>query len=167
MAYLFSRLSGKAKSQVMSGVKDDGTFTYTCLADMVLVLKQAFGALNQQAEASAAILSYKQGTKALADFLPAWMELQSLSRFDDTASIAILKMSLHPLLINRLSYTQVLKPDLSGFIIQVREADTILRSLESTYHKKVTSSPVTPPLSQPPLTTTQGGDAMDLNTVVV
>lgn len=171
MAYLFSRLSGKARGQVIGGVQDDGTFTYTALIDMVQVLKQSFGALNEQAEASATILSLKQGHKTLADFLPSWLELNKSAKFDDLASIAILKAALHGALIDRLSYTSpaLLKSDLDGFVAQVREADTTVRSLDPNYHKKTsaTTSSLPPSTITVPLTTTQGGDAMDLSAAVL
>lgn len=171
MAYLFSRLGGKAKGQVIGGVStEDGSFTYTSYSAMVQILKQAFGALNRQGEASQAILSYKQGHKPLADFLPGWLELQSLCQFNDTASIALLKSALHVSLIERLSYL-TLKLDLVDFIAQVRDIDTILRSVPSTsdYYKRDSGRYLILPSTHDhaSLTTTQGGDAMDLNAAVL
>ena len=170
MSYVFSRLSGKAKGQITGHVDDAGMFSFNALHEMIQILKQSFGALNLQGEASSTILNLKQGHKSLADFLPGWLELRALARFDDAASIAILKSALHSAIIDRLSYTAPadIRNDITGFVAQVREADTTLRSLDPLYFKKTSTTNTTlPPTAAPALTTTQGGDAMDLNAAVV
>ena len=167
MGYFFSRLADTARGAVQEGLRPDGSFSYLSVAEMIQVLQQSFGILNQQADASKRILSLKQGNQLLSTFLPAWLEIKGYTNFNDEAAIAILREALHFDIITRLSYTNPsdLKTDLIGFCAQVRETDTVLRQLNPNYYKAGNTgggASFTPNVKTT-ITTTTPGDPMDLS----
>ena len=46
MAYIYSRLEGKATGQLKHGISDDGTITFTTVEEMLQILRQAYGDID-------------------------------------------------------------------------------------------------------------------------
>lgn len=171
-----------AKKTVDSGFKSDGKIIYKSVDDIISLLKQTFGDVDESATAQRELKGCFQRNQPLATFLPHWMSLSELSGFNDSALISFLKDALHPDINNRLSFIK--KSDipelLHDFIALVREQDEILRNLDPKYFLKncrkhynyaynlLTTTPTPLPVPQNiELTTSQGGDAMDLSSIHV
>ena len=168
MAYFLSRLSGEAKGQVKGGTSIHGQILFKTVAEIIEVLDAAFGDINAKSTAQKELFTQLQGNRSLASFLPKWQETCAEAQFGDEASIALLKRALHTDVTNRLSYipAENHKTKLLEFISQVRGIDNILRNQDPTYFKKKATTLAAIPqaaLSQPILTTTQGGSAMDVS----
>lgn len=182
IAYFVSRLASKALDQVKFGITETGDFTFQDVNELVQILRTAYGDAAPRATAGVTVLKLKQHKQPLQQFLPEWHRTAHESGFDDVALIAILKDALHFMILERLSYTPASfsTTSLPEFLAMVRDADSTLRMLYPNYHKNTpmthghsaTSAKPTPalplPNSLPPtstLTTSDGGDAMDLSVV--
>jgi hypothetical protein len=175
LAYFTSRLRGRAMDQVAFGVTDMGGFTFKDVPEVISVLKTAYGDAMPKATAGQEILKLHQEKHPLKDFLPEWHHLANKSGFDDTALITLLNAALHPAILDRLSYNAASETitTLTSYLDLVRQADATLRRLRPNYHLTGVKSntqeppaPLTPLSSLPPvasLTTSNGGDAMDLS----
>ena len=177
LAYFISRLAGGALKQVKFGITERGDFTFKDVDEVVQLLKTAYGDHDPQATASTVILSLKQHKQPLQQFLPEWHRAAIESGFDDKALTALLKDALHPVLLDRLSFNSASfsTTSLPAYLTLVRETDSVLRMLQPNYHKTkhgTTNGKPTPEVvpvsslpSGPALTTSNGGDAMDLSLV--
>jgi hypothetical protein len=108
-----------------------------------------------------------------------WLEVAQKTGFDDESKIAHLKNALHIKVLDRLTHLQLshtpVAKDLTGFLAQIRYIDSIIRLIEPNYTKaKQTPNHNTrllnthaPEVTTPLVTTTDGGDAMDLNAAMV
>lgn len=182
IAYFVSRLASGALRQVKFGITEAGDFTFQDVNELVQVLKTAYGDAAPRTTAGTTILKLKQHKQPLQQFLPEWRQTAHESGFDDIALITLLKDALHFMIIERLSYTPASfsTTSLPEFLTMVRNADSTLRMLYPNYHQNTPTThgpsatpakpaPVLPlPNSLPPtstLTTSNGGDAMDLSVV--
>jgi hypothetical protein len=163
MGYFFSLLEGKAKAQFSSHINDDGTIDHTGIDAMIAVLRNAFGDIDEKRSAQRSIMRLKQGHKSLALFIPEFSEVAGKTGFDHTALIAHLREALHPDIIERLSFQTEIATTLSGFIDQARQADNLLRNLKPDYFKSNKNPNVALHYTPTAVTTSEGGDAMDLN----
>ena len=119
-------------------------------------------------------MKIRQNQKATPEFLNEWSQIAAKTGFDDKAKIAHLKHALHPEILIRLQQLQLsmvpIKTDLPGFLEQIRRIDSIIRSTNPDYVKTKSVLPssilknLTPDIPIE-LTTTQGGDAMDLSAI--
>jgi hypothetical protein len=172
MAYLVSRLRGKAHDTVQYGISLKGDITFANIDAIVTVLQQTYGDIDEEGTAQTKLMNLKQGNKPTLQFLSEWQDIANKSGLEDKSLIAFLKNSLHHEVLNRLSTMLLtntkISPDLTGFITQIRHIDSVLRSLSPDYTKAKTHTHHTPqfvtPLSDSTsLSVSQGGDAMDLN----
>ncbi|KAI0995385.1 hypothetical protein K3495_g12796 [Podosphaera aphanis] len=101
-----------------------------------------------------------QGQQSLADFLPGWVSTARKTGYNDDALIPQLKIALHNPILVRMSFTPStdVPKTIDGYLLLVRQTDAILSQLDTNYIR-VTA------LNAPALTTTNGGDAMDLSVI--
>jgi hypothetical protein len=186
LAYYISRLAKGALQQVKFGILNSGFFSFTDVDELAKVLKTSYGDATPKVTAGTTVLSLKQNKQPLQKFLPEWQQVAAESQFDDIALIAILRNALHPLILERLSYNPAAASILSlaQFLDLVRDSDSMLRTLYGNYHtqhyqnlpngsKTSTNGTKPTPAIQPPtplppaapLTTSDGGDAMDLSVI--
>ena len=174
MIYLKSRLRGRAYNTVIQGFAIDGSISYNTTKDIVALLQQSFGNIDEEGTAQQDIMKIRQNQKATPEFLNEWSQIAAKTGFDDKAKIAHLKHALHPEILIRLQQLQLsmvpIKTDLPGFLEQIRRIDSIIRSTNPDYVKTKSVLPssilknLTPDIPIE-LTTTQGGDAMDLSAI--
>lgn len=119
----------------------------------------------------------RQGHRDTNIFLTEWHDIASKTGFADNALIAFLKAALHTNLLTLLSSLAIsnaaIASDLTSFLAQIRRIDSILRQTNPNYFKAATAPvPITPTnFINPhgflpphlPLTTTHGGEAMDIS----
>jgi hypothetical protein len=169
MGYVLSRLGGKAKAQFTSKVDAEGTINFATVMEMLDLLRIAFGIGDEKEASQKKLRLLKQGQRALADFLPEWVAVANKTGFNDIALISQLKVSLHHAILVRLSFIprDEVATTLDEFLIQVRATDNTLSALDSAYTKTGSSAtpsvPAAPSIFKSALTTTDGGDAMDLS----
>lgn len=174
MIHLKSRLRDKAYNAVIHGFGIDGTISFSSVQEIITLLQQSFGNTNEEGTAQSEIMKMKQNNKPTIEFLNEWSEIAAQTGFDDKAKIAHLKHALHPEVLTRLQHLQLslvpISTTLPGFLNQIRHIDSVIRSTNPDYFKnKATLSPsvlrtLTPDTYAPtPFTTSEGGDAMDLN----
>jgi hypothetical protein len=170
MGYVVSCLKGKAHDQVSYNIKD-GVVLFENVNAIKEILKSAFGDIDARATAQLKIFDMKQGHRSLAVFLPEWHAVAKLTEWDSGALIAHLRRALHSDIIWRLSLTKGkdVPTELNQFIDLVRTCDNECRQVNANYFKKHANSSSDNPAatSRPPtipqLTTSNGGDAMDLS----
>lgn len=170
MGYVVSCLKGKAHDQVSYNIKD-GVVLFENVNAIKEILKSAFGDIDARATAQLKIFDMKQGHRSLAVFLPEWHAVAKLTEWDSGALIAHLRRALHSDIIWRLSLTKGkdVPTELNQFIDLVRTCDNECRQVNANYFKKHANSSSDNPTatSRPPtipqLTTSNGGDAMDLS----
>ena len=169
MGYVLSCLGGKAKAQFISKIDTEGTINFANVKEMLDLLCVAFGIGDEKEASQKKLRQLKQGRHALADFLPEWVAVANKTGFNDIALISQLKVALHHAILVRLSFIprDEVATTLDEFLTQVRATDNTLSALDSAYTKAGSSTtPFAPAdLSAPksPLTTSDGGDVMDLS----
>ena len=169
MGFVISCLSGNALAQVNYNVSN-GISMFKNVEAIVETLKTIYGDIDAAATAQEEIYDLKQGNKPLAIFLPNWITVAKLTGFEDKSLISHLKRALHPDIIWRLVVLKTTPSTLTEFIELVRKCDSECRQLNPFYYKKKSSNNNKIPSSTVPtvptsdaLTTTDGGDAMDLS----
>ncbi|KAG7403226.1 Retrotransposon-derived protein PEG10 [Fusarium oxysporum f. sp. rapae] len=170
MGYVVSCLKGKAHDQVSYNIKD-GVVLFDNVNAIKSVLQSAFGDIDAKATAQLKIFDMKQGQRPLTVFLPEWYAIAKLTGWDSGALIAHLRRALHDNITWRLSLTKAkdMPTELTQFMDLVRTCDNECRQVDANYFKKNTNNPpVNPtaslqPTTTPQLTTSNGGDLMDLS----
>lgn len=172
MGYVVSCLKGKAHDQVSYNIKD-GVVLFDNVNAIKEILKSAFGDIDAKATAQLKIFDMKQGHRSLVIFLPEWHAIAKLTEWDSGALIAHLRRALHDDIIWRLSLTKGkdLPTELTQFMDLVRTCDNECRQVNANYFKKNSGNPLayhtssSRPPAIPQLTTSNGGDAMDLSAI--
>jgi hypothetical protein len=95
MAYIYSRLEGKAAGQLKHGISDDGTITFTTVEEMLQILRQAYGDIDLVHTAQQHVITTRQNSRQTDLFLVEWQEATLASGLSDNALIALLRASLH------------------------------------------------------------------------
>lgn len=172
MGYVVSCLKGKAHDQVGYNIKE-GVVLFDNVNAIKEILKSAFGDIDAKATAQLKIFDMKQGHRSLAVFLPEWHAVAKLTEWNSEALIAHLRRALHGDIIWRLSLTKGkdVPTELTQFLELVRMCDNECRQVNAHYFKKNASNSSTDatassrPSTTPQLTTSNGGDAMDLSAI--
>ena len=179
MRYFKTRLRDDAYNVIEHGFAEDGTVLFKELSEIITLLRQSFGNVDEKGTSQQTIMKLRQNAKPTIEFLNEWLEVAQKTGFDDEAKIAHLKNALHMKVLERLTHLQLshtpIAKDLTGFLAQIRHIDSIIRSIEPNYTKaKQTPNhnprflhTHTPEVTTPLVTTTDGGDAMDLNAAMV
>ena len=175
LIYFKSRLRDKAYTAVQHGFGLDGTIHFPDVAAVITLLQQSFGDIDEEGTAQSDIMKLRQGHKPTIEFLQDWLAVASKTGFDDKAKIAHLKNALHPEVLTRLSQLLLsntpIATNLTDFLAQIRHIDSVIRTMNPDYTKTKSPSTVTltprpfsvPEIANTPLTTSQGGDIMDLS----
>ncbi|KAH8772361.1 hypothetical protein BGZ57DRAFT_419291 [Hyaloscypha finlandica] len=137
------------------------------------ILKSAFGDIDAKATAQLKIFDMKQSHRPLIIFLPEWHAIAKLTEWDSGALIAHLRRALHDDIIWRLSLTKSkdIPTELTQFMDLVRTCDNECRQLNANYFKKNANNSLanhtanSHPTTTSQLTTSNGGDAMDLSAI--
>src|ERR1700722_2654831 len=139
MRYFKTRLRDDAYNAVEHGFAEDGTISFTELSEIITLLRQSFGNVDEKGTAQQSIMKLRQNTKPTVQFLNEWLEIAQKTGFDDEAKIAHLKNALHFKVLERLTHLQLshipVAKDLTGFLAQIRHIDSIIRSIEPNYTK--------------------------------
>lgn len=170
MGLVIARLSGKAHKQVAYGLQDSGIISFANVNAILEVLTLAFGDLNDQQNSGKKVMGMKQGNSPMNVFLPEWHSHANSTGWGDTALIDHLRQAVHNDIAYRLSFTrdEDVPQTLTEYIKLVQRADHDVRKANPDYFR---SRPATmqshmnqpPQISPLPLTTSNGGSAMDLN----
>jgi len=168
MGYVVSLLTSKAYAQIAHGINEDGSISHPNVQAIASILTTAFGDLNAKANAAKRMMTLKQGHSPMATFLPDWHATAKATKWDDNALIDHLRNAIHTDVLNRISYLRDndIPHDLLRYIEVVRRCDYEVRQADPDYFKgkKPASHVPHPPIpTVQPLTTSNGGDAMDLN----
>lgn len=171
MGYVVSCLKGKAHDQVSYNIKD-GVVLFDNVNAIKNVLQSAFGDIDAKSTAQLKIFDMKQGHRSLTIFLPEWYAIAKLTGWDSGALIAHLRRSLHDNITWRLSLTKGkdMPTELTEFMDLVRTCDNECRQVNANYFKKNAINSANHTASPQPTTTTQlttsnGGDSMDLSVI--
>jgi len=164
MAYVYSRLEGKAAGQLKHGIKDDGTITFASVEDMLQILRQAYGDIDPVSTAQQNVLTARQGTQQTDLFLAEWQESALTSSLSDDTLIALLRVSLHVKILQRLSFTpRGSQPTTAAsFLAWIRQVDADLRVAEPQYWRSKAPAPQSAIFQSSPAPTF-GTDAMDIS----
>ena len=132
MAYVYSRLEGKAAGQLKHGILADETITFASVEEMLHILRQAYGDTNPAQTAQRSVLMLRQNFRQTDLFLAEWYETALASGLPDCTLVALLHVSLHPKILHRISFTPVAAhpTSASAFLAWMREIDTTLRASE-------------------------------------
>jgi hypothetical protein len=179
MRYFKTRLRDDAYNAVEHGFAEDGTILFKEVSEIITLLRQSFGNVDEKGTSQQTIMKLRQNNKPTIEFLNEWLDVAQKTGFDDEAKIAHLKNALHIKVLERLTHLQLshtpVAKDLTGFLAQIRYIDSIIRSIEPNYtkarqtpnHNPHLLNTQAPEITTPLVTTTNGGDAMDLNAATV
>lgn len=180
VAYFIGRLAGPALDQVTFGIDNTtGHISFLDMNEVVSVLETAYGDNSPEITASAKIIGLIQDKRSIQVFLPEWQRVAHETGWDDLALIGLLRHALHPAILDRLSFDTSSNTvhDLPTFLRMVRATDATLRRLRPNYYTQSTTASAaadptlaprpfyTAPPPSTPLTTANGGDAMDMSAV--
>jgi hypothetical protein len=164
MAYVYSRLGGSAAGQLKHGITKDGTITFGSVDEMIHILQQAYGDVDPVHTAQQRVLTDRQNLRQTDLFLSEWQENALASGLSDNTLIALLHTSLHPKILQRLSFTpkENQPTTAQSFLAWIRQVDATLRVAEPQYWK---SKALAAPAPRFASTSTFNPDAMDLSAV--
>lgn len=168
MCHMVARLSHDARKQIDSGVGEDGVVTFASTAEIVTILKNAFGNVNERQDAEQDILvMVAKKNEPFIDFFPRWSAVINLTTFNDAAKIALLWKILPIPIRTRLNGEKNLTDKFDEYCTLVRDFDGQLRHADSKGYAAVSTGPlnvsstmITPPLTSSPVPL---GDPMDLS----
>lgn len=177
MAYVYSRLSPHAQTYIHPHINASGPLNFTDVEEMIKTLSNTFDDPNRVSSAGTRLLNLRQTNKPFADFLAIFRKEAAYAGLTDEKALCTMLLNavsreLKQYLVTNadadsLTFEQLVNR-LQGYDIRHRALPSNQRF--STPFRSYDSNPSTPTRpttsrSAPatPLTTSQGGDAMDLS----
>ena len=105
----------------------------------------SFRDINKDEKNTVNLLKLHQGSNCLPEFLSEWLALISTSDYNDTAKINTLKVTLHSVIIEHLSYYNkaLILFTIDSYITKVHEIDTLLCSIKGENYTKLSTQKFT------------------------
>lgn len=159
-----THLTGKARSQVDNYVDEYGQVNFHGVADLITVLKSAFGDIDERGTAQRKIMKLTQGNRNLIEFLAEWQAIAAKTKFGDETLCFVLRQAIHPTLLRRLTLSPIDDAiSWTQLIDLVRQADVIERRLDPQYYTKGKNSNSGPTLPTQTQQNHTHDDPMDLS----